>query len=153
MQANPKLRPEFWLLPLKQLNPAEWEALCDGCGLCCLHKLLDEETDQMYYTDVACELLNLKTGACKNYANRKNFVPDCISLQETAPAIYRFVPATCAYKLRHNEEPLPSWHPLLTGSKEAMQQQLKGVAGRTLSEDTFNYSKQDLEHRIITWVH
>ena len=59
-----ELRPNFWLLPLEELNQSEWEALCDGCGLCCLNKLLDEDTNTLYYTDVACELLNLKTGAC-----------------------------------------------------------------------------------------
>lgn len=147
-----ELRPNFWLLPLEELNQSEWEALCDGCGLCCLNKLLDEDTNTLYYTDVACELLNLKTGACKNYLNRRKFVPDCISIQKSAPKIYRFVPSTCAYKLRHNKQPLPDWHPLLTGSKQAMQQQLKGIQGRAIGESCFNSLQQDLEDRIITWV-
>lgn len=151
-QAAAELRPKFWQLPLEELTQAEWEALCDGCGLCCLHKLLDESTEELHYTDVACDLLNLRTGSCRDYENRRLFVPDCISLQETAPQIYRYVPATCAYKLRHNGEELPSWHYLLTGDKEAMRREVKGVQGRCISESCFNNLKQDMEDRIITWV-
>ena len=54
-----KLRPRFWeRIPLKKMTPAEWEAVCDGCGKCCLLKLQDAETDEISYTNVACRLLD-----------------------------------------------------------------------------------------------
>ena len=48
----------FWERPLRELDRAEWEALCDGCGKCCLHKIEDEDTDRIYPTNVACKLLD-----------------------------------------------------------------------------------------------
>ena len=58
-RADKGLRARFWArIPLDQLRPAEWEALCDGCGKCCLLKLEDAETAEVAFTCVGCRLLD-----------------------------------------------------------------------------------------------
>ena len=57
----------FWEQPLESLDRGQWEALCDGCGRCCVHKLEDEETGILYPTNVACKLLDGRNGRCKDY--------------------------------------------------------------------------------------
>ena len=71
----------FWQRKtLDEMTDAEWESLCDGCGQCCLHKLMDEDTDEIYFTNVACRQLNIKTCQCRNYERRFEYEPDCIKL-------------------------------------------------------------------------
>jgi uncharacterized cysteine cluster protein YcgN (CxxCxxCC family) len=111
------LRPKFWeTVPLKQMTPAEWEALCDGCGKCCLNKLEFEDTGEVAYTRIACRLLDDATCRCTDYANRRRFVPECVFLTpKTLPKVAYWMPATCAYKLLWQGKSLPDWHPLLDG--------------------------------------
>lgn len=104
----------FWEKPLESLSDEEWEALCDGCGQCCLNKLEDANTGKIYNTRVACDLLNLSTYQCSNYCNRRKFVPDCIKLTYEMIKEIEWLPKTCAYMLRFHNEPLPKWHPLLS---------------------------------------
>ncbi len=152
MAANvePQLRSKFWQLPLTELNNSEWEALCDGCGRCCLHKLQDEEDDQLYYTDVACKLLDLETCRCKHYADRIKYVPDCMSIREEGQAVYALLPSSCAYRLRNENQPLPLWHPLLTGSSDAMHALGISIRGQVISEETIE--NDAIEERIIQWI-
>ena len=104
----------FWEKPLASLTRDQWEALCDGCGKCCLNKLEDEDTGAVALTRVACRLLDDATCRCAHYESRKKFVPDCIQLTaETIEQHMYWLPATCAYRLRHEGQPLPEWHPLL----------------------------------------
>jgi len=128
-------RPRFWTLPLTQLTPPEWEALCDGCGKCCLNKLEDEETGEIAYTRIACRLFDGATCRCGNYANRKALVPECVVLTPARlAAAVHWLPATCAYKLRHQGRPLPRWHPLRTGDPDSTHRAGASVIGDTLSE-------------------
>ena len=60
------LRETFWTLPIEALTKPEWEALCDGCGQCCLHKCEDEDTGAIYPTNVACRLLDISTARCSD---------------------------------------------------------------------------------------
>ena len=59
------LRPRYWeTVPLNKMTPAEWEALCDGCGKCCLNKPEDPDTGEVAFTRVACRLLDGETCRC-----------------------------------------------------------------------------------------
>ena len=141
------MRERFWELPLEALNRAEWEALCDGCGRCCLHKLEDEESGEVIETNVACKLLDHGTARCTDYKHRKAFVPDCLRLTPKLVAQVRWLPETCAYKRRAEDRPLPSWHHLLTGSQDAMIRAGVSVIGRVIAEDDAG----PLEHHIVEW--
>ena len=142
-----ELRDRFWELPLTELSRAEWEALCDGCGRCCLHKLEDEDTGAIAETNVACKLLDPGTATCRDYRHRKAFVPDCLRLTPRLLESITWLPGTCAYVRRANGDPLPRWHHLLTGSKDAMMEAGACVAGRVISETAAG----PLEHHLAHW--
>lgn len=149
------LREKFWEnYPLSELNPAEWEALCDGCGACCLIKYEDEDTHEVTYTDVACQLLDCQTGFCSNYAERKTFVLDCITLTVEKLAKMPWLPATCAYKRLFLGQNLPKWHPLITQnplkSQQKMRQKNVSVAGKCISETQVD--ELEMEERVIMWI-
>jgi uncharacterized protein len=137
----------FWEdTPLDRLDRAQWEALCDGCGKCCLHKLEDEDTGELVATNVACRLLDRDTARCSDYRNRRAFVPDCVRL--TARAVLNgipWLPATCAYRLRGEGLPLPDWHHLVCGDPEAVHGAGESVRGWTVSENDAG----DWEHHLI----
>jgi uncharacterized cysteine cluster protein YcgN (CxxCxxCC family) len=101
---------------LHELNRSEWEALCDGCAQCCVHKLEDEDTGEIHYTCVACRMLDINTCRCTDYPNRHETVPDCAGLSPDQPEPFQWMPETCAYRLLHEDKPLPAWHPLITGN-------------------------------------
>ena len=145
------VRENFWQRPLDSLNDAEWEALCDGCGRCCLHKLQDEEDDQVYFTDVVCRLFDQRQGGCQKYEQRQQLVADCLSIRDAGEAVFAFLPSTCAYRLRFQGQPLPAWHPLLSGDPGLLQQLGIGIRNRVVCETQIQ-STDDLEERIIHWV-
>lgn len=126
----------FWeTKTLAELDRGQWEALCDGCGKCCIHKLEDEETGDLYPTNVACRMLDRRSGQCKDYRNRRAYVPDCVRL--TVKNVYTtdWLPSTCAYRLRANGERLPDWHYLVCGDREAVHAAGESTRGWTVSED------------------
>ena len=129
------LRPQFWQLPIAQLARDEWEALCDGCGQCCLHKCEDEDTGVIYPTNVACRLLDIPTARCSDYKHRKAQVPDCLKLNPQLAASVAWLPATCAYRLRADGDELHSWHYLISGSRESVHTAGISVRGKAISED------------------
>ena len=141
------LRDRFWERPLADLTREEWEALCDGCGRCCLHKIEDDETGEIADTNVACKLLDTQTAQCCDYRHRKAFVPDCLRLTLKIVGEVNWLPETCAYRLRAAGEPLPEWHPLLTGDPESVKRAGASVAGRVVSETDAG----PLEHHIVDW--
>ena len=110
----------FWERPLASLTREEWEALCDGCGQCCLHKVEDADTGEIYHTNVACKLLDLKTARCSDYPGRRKFVPDCLQLTPDKAGSLDWLPPSCAYRLRADGDPLPEWHYLVCGDREAV---------------------------------
>lgn len=143
------LRERFWeRVPLGRLTPREWEALCDGCGKCCLNKLEDPDTGEVAFTRIACRLLDDETCRCAHYEVRKRLVPDCVHL---TPAnigeIAYWMPQTCAYRLLWEGKSLAPWHPLISGSPESVHEAGVSVRGRTLPE--FDVPEEDWEDHII----
>lgn len=143
------LRPRFWeTVPLSKMTPAEWEALCDGCGKCCLNKLEYDDTGEVVYTCVACRLFDNATSGCSDYANRKAHVPECVVLTpKTLKKSAYWMPSTCAYKLLWQGHPLPDWHPLVTGDPDSTHKAGQSMRGRTVSELTV--PEEDWEDHLI----
>lgn len=136
----------FWEdTPLNQLDRAQWEALCDGCGKCCLHKLEDEDTGELHPTNVACRLLDRRSGQCSDYKHRRIQVPDCIRLTPAKLLEIDWLPETCAYVRRADGLPLPEWHYLVTGDRDSIHRAGASVRGWTISE----VDAGDLEYHVI----
>ena len=93
----------FWQTKkLEEMTRPEWESLCDGCAKCCLNKFIDDdetteetellptnhinEGEQIYYTNIACHLLNEKSCQCSKYASRK-----CFLERSNGPPAPRFI--------------------------------------------------------------
>jgi len=126
---------EFWKRKsLAQMTAGEWESLCDGCALCCLQKLEDEDTGDVYFTDVACRLLDVETCRCVDYAARAKQVADCMVLRADQPQAFRWLPATCAYRRLADGQPLPDWHPLITGDPNSVHDAGISAKGKMVSE-------------------
>ncbi|MGR3700484.1 MAG: YcgN family cysteine cluster protein [Paracoccaceae bacterium] len=143
------LRPRFWEeYPINRLTQAEWEALCDGCGKCCLNKLEDEETGEVVLTRVACRLLDDSTCRCGQYPIRHQFVPECIVLSpKNMDKNLYWMPETCAYKLLWQGKPLYHWHPLISGDPQSVHDAGVSVQGITIPE--FDVPEEDWEDYII----
>ena len=137
--------PPFWEKPLAALDRAEWEALCDGCGKCCLHKIEDGASGEIHPTNVACKLLDLHSCRCSSYRTRRAFVPDCIRLSAANVARHKWLPSTCAYRLRAEGKPLPEWHPLISGDPESVHRAGMSVRGWAVSEDVAG----NLDHHLV----
>ena len=136
----------FWEdTPVEQLDRGQWEALCDGCGKCCVHKLEDEDTGELVATNVACKLLDRRSGQCSDYRHRRAYVPECVRLTNGNVRDIDWLPSTCAYRLRAAGEALPSWHYLVCGDREAVHRAGVSVRGWTIPEGEAG----DLEHHMI----
>ncbi|MBX9731841.1 MAG: YcgN family cysteine cluster protein [Sphingomonas sp.] len=137
---------KFWEdTPLHKLDRAQWEALCDGCGKCCVHKLEDEETGELLPTNVSCRLLDRTTAQCSNYKHRHAYVAECVRLTPAKLAEIDWLPGSCAYRLREEGLPLPAWHYLVSGDRDSIHRAGMSVRGRTISEDDAG----ELEHHLI----
>jgi len=141
-------RPFWRTRSLAEMSEAEWESLCDGCGLCCLNKLEDEDTGEILFTRAACRYLDIGSCRCRDYANRHANVPDCVRLTPQKLHRLHWLPETCAYRLVAEGRDLPWWHPLISGDPETVHEAGISVRGRAVSED----GVEDFEDYVIRWV-
>ena len=89
----------FWKdVAPKEMTSQQWESLCDGCGRCCLQKLIDDDVPLMYHTSVACRYLDLKSCKCSVYETRQDKVSDCTLVTPEAVEEYNWLPETCGYR-------------------------------------------------------
>lgn len=140
----------FWKTKtLEEMSPKEWESLCDGCGKCCLNKLEDWDTAEIYWTNIGCELLDCETCRCKDYENRFEKVPDCIQLTPQTVRSLRWLPPTCAYRLVRDGEELFDWHPLISGDPETVHQAGISIRGRAQPDD--GKPAEEYEDNLVDW--
>ena len=143
------MRPRFWeSVALDDMTTEEWEALCDGCGKCCLLKLEDEDTGRVHYTNVSCRLFDAETRTCGQYTLRRMFVQGCVvltpeNLSETAP----WMPATCAYRRLYEGRGLADWHPLISGTRDSVAAAGVAVKGPLVPE--YEVAEEDLEDHVL----
>ena len=129
------MNPQFWKhKTLAEMSETEWESLCDGCALCCLQKLEDEDTGNIYFTDIACKLLDTNTCRCTNYAARAQKVKTCLILSADKPEVFSWLPGSCAYRRLWENKDLPEWHPLITGNPDSVHEAGISAMGKVTSE-------------------
>ncbi len=144
-----ELTPKFWKdKPLTKLTEGEWEALCDGCAKCCLQRLEDEDSGEIYTTNIVCRYLNEKECRCSDYPNRSINVPDCVSVTIKLLQNPYWLPSTCAYRLLAERKELPDWHPLISGTQESVITSGNSIKGRVVSET----EADDPEYHLIKWA-
>lgn len=161
---KPLIESKFWQnKTLAEMSKDEWEAVCDGCGRCCLHKFIDEgaqeeaasegETskgEEILFTNISCYLLNDKTCSCTQYERRAELVLDCVSLsKENLKDVY-FMPPSCSYRRLQEGKGLAHWHPLLNRGKKSKMHQLGiTVRNRVINENDVDLT--DFEDYIVSW--
>ena len=144
------LEPEFWKKkPLEELTAEEWEALCDGCGKCCLFKLIEPEEDKVRFTNVTCRYMDLETCRCTDYDHRHENVPECLIVTPKLAREANWLPKTCAYRLLAHGEELPWWHPLRSGNVKSVILAGQSVFGKVVSEEDVDLD--DLEDMVVDW--
>ncbi len=134
---------------LAEMTDAEWEALCDGCGRCCLIKLEDEDTGEIMTSDVHCKMLDAQSCRCTDYPNRQSHVPDCIKLTAENILSYKWVPSSCAYRRLAEGRGLAWWHPLISGDPTTVAAAGISVKGRVFNET--DIAADDWENHAVDW--
>ena len=139
----------FWqTVKLADMTAAQWEAVCDGCAKCCLVKLQDDDSGEIVFTDIVCNLLDQQSCRCAHYEERTKLVPDCVKLTKDNLDKIDFMPPSCAYRLLHEGKDLPQWHPLVSSRADSVVEAGMSVKGRVIAEMAFD---GDSEDRVVDW--
>ena len=145
---NDDKKDRFWeRIPLKELNAQQWESLCDGCCQCCAHKLQDDDTEEIFKTNVVCQYLDTDKCHCTVYPDRHTYVPDCVKVTPDNATELSWMPKTCGYRLVSEGKKLPVWHPLETGKADSARLSGAAVTGKVISEAEIDID--DLEDYIV----
>lgn len=150
MPKRAKKRPFWETTPLATLSRRQWESLCDGCGRCCLHKVEDTDSGEIFYTSVACKLLDTESCRCSDYRNRFRHVPDCIQLKPQHLGNLSWLPETCAYRLLDEGKPLPDWHPLVSGDRDSVHRAGISVSGKV--RPGRDVHEDEYEEHLVDWI-
>ncbi|MFL0806958.1 MAG: YcgN family cysteine cluster protein [Oceanobacter sp.] len=141
-------QPAFWVSKsLAEMSQQEWESLCDGCARCCLHKLEDDETGEVYYTEIHCRYMKTDDCRCTVYQERQKKVPTCVWLTPEQAEQFFWLPETCAYRLLAEGKPLFDWHPLISGDPATVHQADISIAGKGIADD--QVPEEDWQDHII----
>jgi uncharacterized cysteine cluster protein YcgN (CxxCxxCC family) len=132
---------------LTEMSREEWEQICDHCAKCCLHKLEDEDDGTVYYTDVACSLLDSGSCQCTDYQNRRTLVPDCLQLTPENLDQIQWMPPSCSYRVLKEGRQLADWHHLLSGDKNTIHESEKSIKGKYIDETQVD----DLQEHVVEW--
>jgi len=139
----------FWeTKKLSEMTVEEWESVCDGCGKCCLNKLEDEDTGEIFFTSVVCDLIDLDSCRCTRYSERTTLVPECLDLKQHEFEKYNWLPSTCSYRILASGEKLPSWHALVSGTQETVKEAGVSICSYAMKESEIN----NIEDHIIEWL-
>ena len=145
------LEERFWeKKSLTELSDEEWEAVCDGCGRCCMIKLQDESTDEVHYTAMVCDLLDQEHVRCTAYPRRHELVPDCVVIDAERALEFSWLPLTCGYRTLAEGRQLPWWHPLISGDASSVVEAGISVKGRVVAESEIH--PEEHEDMVVTWV-
>jgi uncharacterized cysteine cluster protein YcgN (CxxCxxCC family) len=145
-----KIQPWWEAKSLAEMSDSQWESLCDGCAKCCLVKLEDYDSAEIYYTNLTCELLDTESCRCSDYAGRHKVVDDCIKLDRNNINTLSWLPKSCSYRLIAAGQPLPDWHHLRSGDPELIHSYGASLRGKVISE--LEVKEEDVEDHIIKWI-
>jgi len=146
---NNASKPYWKTKNMAEMSQEEWENLCDGCGKCCCIRLEDEETEDIYITDVVCKLFDPNTCQCTDYKNRSKKVPDCVTLTPRNVDKLHWMPRTCAYRLVAEGKDLPDHHHLISGNRNTIHEVGMSVQDAVVSE--LLVDEEELHHRLVIW--
>jgi uncharacterized cysteine cluster protein YcgN (CxxCxxCC family) len=81
----------------QEKNLAEWESLCNRCGLCCFEKI-EDENGTIFFTAIPCRYLDVATRNCRIYDRRFEIYPECIQLTESLVRELTWLHDDCGYR-------------------------------------------------------
>lgn len=80
---------------------------------------LNKDTGELHPTNVACRLLDRRSGQCSDYKHRHAYVPECIRLTPARLKTMDWLPGNlCLCSSRGGT--VPDWHYLVCGDREAV---------------------------------